>query len=183
MVRIYMTGPAETVLERRSFKKSVWDKASLIAANGLLNAPNYCVCLVAERTRRTSMADTMETKLKNGPDDGISSVVFSPGSSQFLLVSSWDSSVRLYDVISNSQRLKYTHERAVLDICFQVIMWWSDANWNFNNELVVSINLRMLFARSVEVLTAFSRCVTSTVKQVHGIWYFIMTFISHTILF
>ena len=67
------------------------------------------------------MADSLETKLKSPPEDGISSVAFSPSSSQFLLVSSWDSTVRLYDVFSNTQRLKYTHERAVMDICFQVV--------------------------------------------------------------
>ena len=67
-----------------------------------------------------NMADSMETKLKSPPEDAISSVMFSPGSSQFLLASSWDSSVRPYDVVSNSLRLKYNHERSVLDICFQV---------------------------------------------------------------
>ena len=39
-----------------------------------------------------------EFQLKNGPDDGISAVKFGPSSSQFLLVSSWDTNVRLYDV-------------------------------------------------------------------------------------
>jgi cell cycle arrest protein BUB3 len=39
-----------------------------------------------------------EFVLKNGPDDGISAVKFGPHSNQLLLVSSWDSSVRLYDV-------------------------------------------------------------------------------------
>jgi WD40 repeat protein len=61
-----------------------------------------------------------EFKLKTPPEDGISSVKFGPNSSQFLLVSSWDSTVRLYDVITNNMRLKYTHDRPVLDICFQV---------------------------------------------------------------
>nr|CAD7586250.1 unnamed protein product [Timema genevievae] len=61
-----------------------------------------------------------EFKLKTPPEDGISSVKFGPNSSQFLLVSSWDNSVRLYDVITNNMRLKYTHERPVLDVCFQV---------------------------------------------------------------
>jgi cell cycle arrest protein BUB3 len=83
------------------------------------------------------MADSMETKLKNGPEDGISSVVFSPGSSQFLLVSSWDSTVRLYDVIANTQRLKYTHERAVLDICFQV----TKITWDFTNVTYTFLSL------------------------------------------
>jgi len=65
------------------------------------------------------MADSSEYKLKSSPEDGISAVKFCPTSAPFLLVSSWDSSVRLYDVLSNSQRVKYHHERAVLDVCFQ----------------------------------------------------------------
>jgi WD40 repeat protein len=46
------------------------------------------------------MAETgsSEYQLKNGPEDGISSVKFGPNSNQFLLVSSWDTNVRLYDV-------------------------------------------------------------------------------------
>jgi cell cycle arrest protein BUB3 len=61
-----------------------------------------------------------EFKLKTPPEDGISSVKFGPNSAQFLLVSSWDSSVRLYDVLTNNMRLKYAHDRPVLDVCFQV---------------------------------------------------------------
>ena len=61
-----------------------------------------------------------EYKLKNGPDDGITAVRFGPTSSQFLLASSWDSHVRLYDVVSNSLRLKYSHGgRPVLSCAFQ----------------------------------------------------------------
>ena len=61
-----------------------------------------------------------EFKLNNPPGDGISAVKFGPTSSQFLLVSSWDESVRLYDVVANSMRLKYNHSAPVLDCCFQV---------------------------------------------------------------
>lgn len=61
-----------------------------------------------------------EFKLKLTPEDGITSVKFGPNSNQFLLVSSWDCKVRLYDILTNSLRLKYTHERPVLDVCFQV---------------------------------------------------------------
>lgn len=60
-----------------------------------------------------------EFKLKSPPEDGISSVKFGPNSSQFLLVSSWDKTVRLYDVVANNMRLKYSHSSAVLDACFQ----------------------------------------------------------------
>lgn len=62
-----------------------------------------------------------EFKLKTPPEDGISSVKFGPDSAQsFLLVSSWDCTVRLYDVLTNNMMLKYTHDRPVLDVCFQV---------------------------------------------------------------
>ncbi|ELU09330.1 hypothetical protein CAPTEDRAFT_21337 [Capitella teleta] len=60
-----------------------------------------------------------ESKLNNPPDDGISALKFGPGSSQFLLVSSWDCTVRLFDVSTNFMRMKYNHSAAVLDCCFQ----------------------------------------------------------------
>ncbi|PIK55477.1 budding uninhibited by benzimidazoles 3-like [Apostichopus japonicus] len=76
-----------------------------------------------EGTGVTTLADKMpdatsEFKLNDAPEDCISSVKFGPNSSQFLLVSSWDETVRLYDVQSNSMRAKYKHDRAVLDCCF-----------------------------------------------------------------
>ncbi|OBS68901.1 hypothetical protein A6R68_02569 [Neotoma lepida] len=64
------------------------------------------------------MTGSNEFKLIEPPEDGISSVKFSPNTSQFLLVSSWDTSVRLYDVPANSMRLKYQHTGAVLDCAF-----------------------------------------------------------------
>ena len=60
-----------------------------------------------------------EFRLKNAPEDGISSVRFGPNSSQFLLVSSWDKNVRLYDVTNNNLRVKYSHQRPVLSCAFQ----------------------------------------------------------------
>lgn len=61
-----------------------------------------------------------EFKLKSLPEDAISSVKFAPKSNQYLLVSSWDCSVRLYDVTANIERHKYNHELPVLDVCFRV---------------------------------------------------------------
>lgn len=61
-----------------------------------------------------------EFQLKNPPNDGISSVKFGPNSSQFLLVSSWDSTVRLYDIVANNKRMEYFHSAPVLDCCFHV---------------------------------------------------------------
>ncbi|RXG60002.1 Mitotic checkpoint protein BUB3 [Armadillidium vulgare] len=60
-----------------------------------------------------------EFRLKNTPGDCIQSVKFGPSSSQFLLVASWDKTVRLYDVSNNNLRLQYSHSSSVLDCCFQ----------------------------------------------------------------
>eukprot|EP00092_Neocalanus_flemingeri_P017517 GFUD01018950.1.p1 GENE.GFUD01018950.1~~GFUD01018950.1.p1 ORF type:complete len:329 (+),score=106.20 GFUD01018950.1:65-1051(+) len=60
-----------------------------------------------------------EFKLNSPPDDGITNVTFSPNSPQFLLVSSWDKTVRLYDISSNTQRCSYTHSMPVLDCDYQ----------------------------------------------------------------
>jgi len=59
-----------------------------------------------------------EFKIGQPPTDGITSLQFSPNSSQYLLVSSWDSSVRLYDINANTMRIQYKHSAPVLDCCF-----------------------------------------------------------------
>jgi cell cycle arrest protein BUB3 len=84
-----------------------------------------------------------EFKLKNPPDDGISSVQFGPNAAKFLLVSSWDCTVRLYDVESTTMRLKYTHSMPVLDVCFQVRLF-SFLFMNRRKLTGVSLFLRML---------------------------------------
>lgn len=61
-----------------------------------------------------------EIQLNNAPSDVISSCKFAPNSNQYLLVSSWDCTVRLYDTVSNSSRQKFSHEAPVLDCAFQV---------------------------------------------------------------
>lgn len=61
----------------------------------------------------------LEFELNQPPSDGITNVCFSPApNSPHLLVSSWDSSVRLYDVTQNTLQLTHTHPYAVLDCCF-----------------------------------------------------------------
>lgn len=66
------------------------------------------------------MTGSNEYKLNQGPEDGISAVKFSPSTAQFLLVSSWDSTVRLFDVGGNTMRMKYQHTAPVLDCAFYV---------------------------------------------------------------
>lgn len=61
-----------------------------------------------------------EIQLNHAPSDVISAVKFGPTSNQFLLVSSWDGTVHLYDTVSNSVRQKYLHDAPVLDCAFQV---------------------------------------------------------------
>uniref|UniRef100_A0A182J647 Mitotic checkpoint protein BUB3 n=1 Tax=Anopheles atroparvus TaxID=41427 RepID=A0A182J647_ANOAO len=64
------------------------------------------------------MARKGEIQIQNAPEDVISSVVFAPKTNQFLLVSSWDTSVRLYDVFNNTLRHKFFHSSPVLDGAF-----------------------------------------------------------------
>ncbi|TNN83744.1 Mitotic checkpoint protein BUB3 [Liparis tanakae] len=66
------------------------------------------------------MTGSNEYKLNQGPEDSISAVKFSPSATQFLLVSSWDGTVRLFDVGANTMRMKYQHTAPVLDCAFYV---------------------------------------------------------------
>ncbi|EGD78076.1 mitotic checkpoint protein BUB3 [Salpingoeca rosetta] len=58
-----------------------------------------------------------DTELVSPPQDGISSVVFSP-TSNLLLVASWDKTCRLYDVDSNTLKFTFSHDAPVLDCAF-----------------------------------------------------------------
>jgi len=63
------------------------------------------------------MQQPQEFELSSPPADGISNVTFCPDT-PLLLVSSWDATVRLYDVINNVPRTHYRHKAAVLDCSF-----------------------------------------------------------------
>ncbi|XP_042909257.1 mitotic checkpoint protein BUB3 [Parasteatoda tepidariorum] len=73
-----------------------------------------------------------EFQLINPPTDLISSVRFGPNSNQFLLTSSWDAHLRLYDVTSNTLRMKTNSGRPLLDCCFQdsVHAWSGGLDWH-----------------------------------------------------
>lgn len=61
-----------------------------------------------------------EYEVNSPPNDGITRVSFAPLSqSPLLLVSSWDTGVRLYDASSpeGSMRSMYSHQYPVLDCC------------------------------------------------------------------
>lgn len=59
-----------------------------------------------------------QSELASPPFDSVSSVRFSPKNPSHLLVSSWDTTVRLYDTAANEQKSKYDHRAAVLACCF-----------------------------------------------------------------
>ncbi|XP_048465148.1 mitotic checkpoint protein BUB3 [Rhincodon typus] len=84
------------------------------------------------------MTGSNEFKLNQCPEDGISAIKFSPNTSQFLLVSSWDCTVRLYDITSNNMRLKYQHSAAVLDCAFH------DPTHSWSGGLDLSLKMRDL---------------------------------------
>ncbi|KAI8910802.1 mitotic checkpoint protein BUB3-like protein [Gorgonomyces haynaldii] len=59
-----------------------------------------------------------DLELKDCPEDAISRTVFSPLDPALLCVSSWDSTVRVYDVVQNKLMAQYKHNAPVLDACF-----------------------------------------------------------------
>lgn len=63
-------------------------------------------------------SDSSEFQLKDAPKDGISSVDFSPSLSNYLLASSWDGTLRIYDVNENSMKNKFDDKLPFLDCCY-----------------------------------------------------------------
>ncbi|KDQ54325.1 hypothetical protein JAAARDRAFT_38492 [Jaapia argillacea MUCL 33604] len=64
------------------------------------------------------MSSAEQWELSSPPFDSISAVRFSPTNPDQLLVSSWDTTVRFYDVVKNEQKCKFDHRAAVLSCCF-----------------------------------------------------------------
>ncbi|CAJ1931979.1 unnamed protein product [Sphenostylis stenocarpa] len=64
------------------------------------------------------MGDCFELELEKGIEDAISRTRFAPHSNN-LLISSWDSSLRLYDVDASVLRLEAPSQDPLLDCCFQ----------------------------------------------------------------
>lgn len=56
------------------------------------------------------------------PTDAVSALVFAPGASKRLLVSSWDKNVYLYEVVDGAEEANlvgtFEHRAPVLDVCF-----------------------------------------------------------------
>ncbi|KAJ3387960.1 mitotic spindle checkpoint protein Bub3 [Lobulomyces angularis] len=64
------------------------------------------------------MAASNEFELVDPPSDGISSVKFSPSDPALLLCTSWDKSLRLYDVKNNSVKFVLNSKNPILNCCF-----------------------------------------------------------------
>lgn len=61
---------------------------------------------------------TNDVQIPDGPSDTVSALSWSP-TADFLAVSSWDNSVRVYEVGNPIQgRASYTHEGPALDVCW-----------------------------------------------------------------
>lgn len=122
----YEIGQSDIVNKNYRYTHFVFklDCKQSIAKHVLFRVPiqfhQYHKALRFNRWFLLQMTGSNEYKLTQGPEDGISAVKFSPSTSQFLLVSSWDCTVRLYDVVNNTMRMKYQHTAPVLDCAFYV---------------------------------------------------------------
>lgn len=92
----------------------------------------HCFGIWIIKEDKLKMDKKNEIQLNNAPSDVISSCTFAPNSNQFLLVSSWDCTVRLYDTVNNSARQKFSHEAPVLDCAFQVNC--DSISWHYSEE-------------------------------------------------
>lgn len=52
------------------------------------------------------------------PSDAISALEFSPYTQNRLLVSSWDKSVYLYDVVEGDKLQTFNFDASILDVCY-----------------------------------------------------------------
>ncbi|KAG2236308.1 WD40-repeat-containing domain protein [Thamnidium elegans] len=64
------------------------------------------------------MNDTSQYELRDSPTDGITQICFSPYNKDLLLVSSWDKTLRLYNVESNELLQKIETDAGILACCF-----------------------------------------------------------------
>ncbi|KAH9059185.1 WD40 repeat-like protein [Lactarius vividus] len=100
------------------------------------------------------MSDS-QLELKGAPFDGISSLQFSPTSSNFLLASSWDSTVRLYDITANEEKTKFDHRAAVLSATF------SDASHAYSGGLDSSLRELELESEKIHALGQHDDAISS----------------------
>uniref|UniRef100_A0A0A9WLL1 Mitotic checkpoint protein BUB3 n=1 Tax=Lygus hesperus TaxID=30085 RepID=A0A0A9WLL1_LYGHE len=94
-----------------------------------------------------------EFRLNYSTEETISAVKFGRASPQFLLISSWDGSVTLFDTHANNVRIKYEHSMPVLDACFQ------DAVHAFSGGLDNTLKMFDLNSNTETVLGTHSNAV------------------------
>ncbi|XP_026470651.1 mitotic checkpoint protein BUB3 [Ctenocephalides felis] len=132
---------------------------------------------MAVTSNPSSYDSRTEFKIKNVPEDVISALKFGPSSNQFLLVSSWDCSVRLYDVAANSMRHKYNHKLPVLDVCFSdAVHSFSGGldktliqyDFNTNSETVIGVHEKTI--RCVEFASDINCVLTGSWDGTVKIW-------------
>ncbi|KAH9848762.1 WD40 repeat-like protein [Lenzites betulinus] len=99
------------------------------------------------------MSDQIE--LASPPFDSVSSVRFSPSNPDHLLVSSWDTTVRFYDVATNEHKSKYDHRAAVLATCF------ADGTHAYSGGLDTSVRELDLQAEKVSHLGQHSDAISA----------------------
>lgn len=123
------------------------------------------------------MKSQTEYKLKSAPEGAISAVKFGPNNNQFLLVSSWDGFVRLYDVIANNLRHKYSHEAPILDCCFtDAVHSYSGGldttlkSFDFNSTKESTIGTHANAIKCVEYCSDVNAIVTGSWDQHVKLW-------------
>ncbi|CAK9292203.1 unnamed protein product [Gordionus sp. m RMFG-2023] len=67
-----------------------------------------------------SINNSVEIHISNPPTDLISNIEFHPTNNNYLLASSWDGHLYIYDINSKKQiKAKYNYHSSILDCCFQ----------------------------------------------------------------
>ncbi|KZP03377.1 WD40 repeat-like protein [Athelia psychrophila] len=100
------------------------------------------------------MSDQIE--LNSPPFDSVSQVKFSPTNPDHLLVSAWDSTVRLYDIAANEQKSKFDHRAAVLATCF------SDATHAYSGGLDNAVRELNLENEKIQYIGQHDDAISST---------------------
>ncbi|KAF9257717.1 WD40 repeat-like protein [Marasmius fiardii PR-910] len=129
------------------------------------------------------MADSSQFPLPSPPFDSVSQVKFSPTSNDQLLISSWDTTVRFYDVGDDpgksQQKCKFDHRAAVLSCCFE------DGEHGFSGGLDTAVRYLDFENEKVTVLGSHSDSVSSLVHSaernslVTGSWDRTLRFFDH----
>ncbi|KAJ1648756.1 mitotic spindle checkpoint protein Bub3 [Dispira simplex] len=122
---------------------------------------------------------TTEFELPDPPTDGISSVTFSPCEPNRLLVTSWDKTIRLYDVERPTLLGQYQTAAGVLDACFagqdskRVFSGGLDPvvrGWDLETRTQVTLGTHEAPVRCVKFSQTHGVVVTGSWDRTVGIW-------------